>query len=253
MLWNSIAVDTYAAKARLLPALIAVAPVGAVATVLLGNSMTAAGAVLRVLGFFGAFTLLSHIARHAGKRAEARLYAGWGGEPSTISLRHRTRDGNEPLRRHRHEQLGILFPDLDLPTPRQERANPAKADAMYRAFVARLRSATRDRRRFPLLFAENCAFGFLRNLEGLRWLGFAVAAGSTFTLACCAWCPLWLGTSSTWCALGAAACLGWSVMWLVFPRARRIRATADAYVDRLFESCDLLVREHRDSARLSDV
>src|SRR5437763_442138 len=41
------------------------------------------------LTFFGVFALVTQIGRDRGKQKEGKLYAAWGGKPTTVMLRHR--------------------------------------------------------------------------------------------------------------------------------------------------------------------
>jgi len=129
--------------------------------------------------------LLAQLGRDLGKKKEAQLFADWGGMPTTLLLRRRPTALPEGLRlnaeaRERIRQLlPELLPDLPLPTMEQETSNPEAADERFEAIAAELRGRTYDTKRFPLLFAENCGYGFRRNLWAMRPVGLLLAMGST--------------------------------------------------------------------------
>src|SRR2546426_4811456 len=62
-----------------------------------------------------------------------------------------------------------------LPTAQQEADDPPAADVVYEACGAFLRDKTRDQKKFPLVFEENCNYGLRRNLWGMKPIGIAIA------------------------------------------------------------------------------
>ena len=176
--------DTYDLRVRLSPALlVALPPALSLVPVLDGLSLLWAG-VAPVLVTCGGTYLLAQLARDAGKRIEPELYRSWGGTPTTQLLRHR---GPAPqvAVAHRHAHLRRVLPQLPLPTPDQEAADPEAADHAYETAVLALRERTRNRQQHTLVFEENCSYGFRRNLLGLRAygivgavVGLGLAAGS---------------------------------------------------------------------------
>ena len=142
-------------------------------------------------GFLGVAMsmLLAQLGRDLGKKKEAELFAAWGGTPTTLLLRRRPSALPEGLRlnpeaRERvRQQLPDLLPDLPLPTIEQETSNPDAADERFGAIVAELRGRTYDTKKFGLLFAENCGYGFRRNLWAMRPVGLLLAVGSTLAAA----------------------------------------------------------------------
>jgi hypothetical protein len=69
------------------------------------------------------------------------------------------------------EKLGRPSPTAD-----EERADPAVADTYYARGATWLRENTRDTKRFDILFKENIAYGFRRNLLGLKLPGLLLNA-----------------------------------------------------------------------------
>ena len=112
-----------------------------------------------------------------GQRAQDRLFRQWGGQPTTLSLRHR-HDHLPPLTKERYRELAALRLGIALPTDKEEEEDPAKADQACVAASDALRPLTNDQRAFPFVFKELVAYGFNRNAHGSRWVGLAVAAAT---------------------------------------------------------------------------
>lgn len=166
--------DPYDLKARLFPGLLVIAP----AIIFLGLSYGAKNPVLTALGSIlatcgGPYTLANFV-RTWGQRAQLRLYKKWGGQPTTIILRH----GNTRLAAqtkanyHRliEKKLGVAVPDA-----LQELDDPALADQAYIAAADALRPLTNDKKKFPFVFKELVAYGFNRNAYGARWIGATIS------------------------------------------------------------------------------
>jgi hypothetical protein len=78
------------------------------------------------------------------------------------------------------------------PTAKDEETDLAKCNAYYERCGNWLRENTRDTKKFKLLFDENVAYGYRRNLLGLRWWGFVVdlLVIGTSGMALWRWLPL---------------------------------------------------------------
>jgi hypothetical protein len=79
----------------------------------------------------------------------------------------------------RHERLRQLAANVQMPTAKQEEKNPGKADQVYDSCTAFLLEKTRDKKQFPLVFEENCNYGFRRNLWGMKPFGILTSLAGT--------------------------------------------------------------------------
>ncbi len=129
---------------------------------------TTAGTIASLGIYCGLTFWLTQVARDRGKRLEPDLYQSWGGKPTSIMLRHRDRSLPDQLKERYKSLLLRQVPNIRLPSEAEENRDPAAADDAYEAAVAWLRTATRDRARFPLVAQESVYFGFRRNLLALR-------------------------------------------------------------------------------------
>lgn len=233
--------DAYTWRARIIPVFIVIFPLT------LTVSLWAPGLALvgRLAGMFlvpfGAAMLMSQIGRDLGKRREPTLWKKWGGTPTTQLLRHKNDKANPVIRERYHRSLVALLPDLTLPTAEEEARDAARADHTYEACVRHLITKTRERKQFPLLFAENVNYGFRRNLWAMKPFGALFSFGG---LAACA-LYFWLYRESfrlisVEAAAGAAINLALLLFWLLWVTQSWVRIAADAYADRLLETCDEL-------------
>jgi hypothetical protein len=237
----NIITDGYERKARLYPALLLIAPVVVTAVAMLTAKFTVLQSLAAgVVGCGGAF-LLTQLARDAGKKHEASLFTKWGGLPSIAIFRHRDTRLDAITKVRYHQKLAGFVKEAKAPTPEQEQADPVAADAVYAAWSNYLRVNTRDTKQFALLFQENVAYGYRRNVWGLRALGIIA---SVLSFAACG-VRLYMLHSSTGKideAVGGAAAFAaiMLLLWIFRFNGDWVRVPADAYAERLAESIEAL-------------
>lgn len=240
--------DPYDRPARLYPGLIVLTPLAVLLVCLYGTKYIIASSVLSILGFSGIAYMLGSTARDAGKKLEDKLFAKWGGKPTTQMLRHSDNriDGFTKNRIHQTLSKGIM---ATFPSAADELANPQQADEIYRAGTVWLISNTRDTKKFPLVFKENIAYGFKRNMLGLKRIGGLVALTSViWTLfhakVISIYEPYWsmdkfieLAPSSITSLVVSTTIL---FTWIFLITESSLLRVATAYSERLFHSCDNL-------------
>ena len=237
----NIITDGYERKARLYPALLLIAPVVGTAVAILTAKFTVLQSLATgVVGCAGAF-LLTQLARDSGKKHEASLFAKWGGLPSIAIFRYRDTRLDAITKARYHKKLAGLVKEAKAPTPEQEQADPAAADTVYAAWSNYLRGNTRDTKKFALLFQENVAYGYRRNVWGLRALGITA---SLLSVSACAIRLFWLHSSTGNIdeALGGAGAFAAIILllWLFRFNGAWVRVPADAYAERLAECAETL-------------
>jgi hypothetical protein len=232
--------DTYSLRARWSPVLLVALPL-IVACVAFVPSLSAWDKLWPFLGGAAVVVLVDQIGRDAGKRMQPSLWASWGGAPTTTALRHR--DSRNPvLLARRHQQLQAVL-GRALPTEDEERADPVGADHAYEAVTSILISRTRERRKdFPLIFVENCNYGFRRNMLGLRPWGMSVSSLAALAILA------GLATTLAGIARFSAGLLGIAlavsliafVIWWKAVTRDWVKRVAETYAERLFEASESL-------------
>jgi hypothetical protein len=238
--------DTYDRRARLYPALLVIAPVAVLVACISGAYRSLASTSVTVLVACGAAYLLARVARDAGKRIEIRLFRTWGGAPTTQLLRHRDPHIDQHTKSRYHAVLSSALGKA-LPTAAEEAADPTAADDLYRAATQWLIGQTRDQKRYSLLFKENIAYGFHRNMLGLRPAGLLVSVGSIAITAASARSfsihppylgPEALGSISPAIVVALVGSIGMLCIWAFFASQSAVKMSAYAYAARLLECCD---------------
>jgi hypothetical protein len=175
--------DAYTIRARLFPAILAVAPALAALALLISWEKIALSNVIATTGVLVLVFALADFARKLGLRVEPKLYAEMGGKPSVVMFRRSDTTIEEPTK-ERYRTFIAAKIKQPVPTAEQEAADQAAADTLYEACGTWLRANTRDAKKFPLLFGENVGYGFRRNLFGLKWPALAL---NIVVVAICSW------------------------------------------------------------------
>jgi hypothetical protein len=236
---TSLSLDNYGRRARLQPALLTALPIALAVFAWFPPDFKWA-TLWSLLSYAGGTALLAQVARDRGRNKQADLFTTWGGKPTTCRLRHRDTD-NAVLLARRHSQLQRLLPDLQFPNAEEEAADPRRADAIYESATAFLLERTRDQKKFPLVFEENCNYGFRRNLWGLRPAGIIVTLGGVAALL--------LGLAMQRITFGPTALAAGIVDvallcgWLFLVTPQWVRLPADAYAERLLAATEQLSSE----------
>lgn len=233
-------IDKYTFRARLQPALLVALPLGLTTMAWFPAGVAGWDILWGLIVWSGGTALLAQIGRDRGKAKEPKLFEQWGGKPSTGLLRHRDAPNKVSLARY-HQKIGQLLPGSRIPTHEEERHDPRAADEVYEACVAFLLEKTRAKKEFPLVFEENCNYGFRRNLWGMKPLGIAIAFGGTAAILGLIILNYFKNTPIAPTVVLAGSgnlllLLGW-LFWFTPPW---VKIAADAYAARLLAACEKL-------------
>lgn len=229
--------DVYSLKVRLRPALLTIFP-GAVTVALMFPDVyrSYAAGIVSLAASCGVLALLAQTARFLGRKMETRLYAKWGGIPTTAWLRHRDNNLDSVTKARYHNYLQQHVPKLKIPTAMQEAKDAAAADENYRSASKWLLERTRDKEKFPLVFEENTNYGFQRNALALKPVALAVL------VLCIGFVVVDVYVRSE-VAASTAISLGVSVlalmMWLAVVSEAWVKDAAHAYARALLAGCDV--------------
>lgn len=234
--------DPYDKRARVFPGLLVALPILVPILWIFGPENPYLTALLALGASCGVLYWLANIARNRGKAIEERLVTKWGGMPTTLLLRHRDSflDSISTTRYHGQikDKLGIALPDAA-----SELADAAKADDLYRGATKLLIEKSRGKGH-ALLLKENIAYGFQRNMLGMKPFGIltcicGIASGLILAKVVqfkpwhIEWEKLVEPNASGGMTLIVSLVL--LVAWLTLTEAT-VRRVGNVYAERLFES-----------------
>jgi NADH:ubiquinone oxidoreductase subunit K len=226
--------DTYGRQARLQPALFVFFPIIFMTATWAPTLYNLATALVGLAISFGIVTFLANWARAKGREVEGRLYQSWGGKPTTIWLRHNDSHLDEITKNRYHTFLSVHIRNWTAPSVDDEIQNPTIANARYDSAVKWLLEYTRDKKRFPLVFTELVAYGFRRNLYGMKTAGVTVTV--TCLLADIGFVAFFPQKTTFFAVL--SVCLLFLAAWLVVIRPKWVKDAADGYARALLSSCE---------------
>lgn len=237
----------YDRAARLWPALLTVIPILVLLLARFGDAVTIKSGTGLVLVSCGGLFLLARTARNAGKALEQPLANKWGGMPSTQLLRHANQHFDRFTKDRYHKVLaaGIGQP---FPTAADEQSDPRKADALYASGIRWLIEQTRDTKKYAHLFKENIAYGFHRNMLGLRPVGIVIALGAfliglflTGVVAVDQGSVQYVGRLESMTFAHVAALLvpaAAALLWSFAVTEESVKKASFAYAERLLQACE---------------
>lgn len=170
--------DAYIVRARLFPAVIAIAP--ALTLLLLAGSWTDPN-LPEIISSLGLAVLLfagADLARRAGLRKERKLFSATGGRPYITELTRADNSLFDEASKAEYRAFLAAKVNRQVPSAAEEIADSESVRAFYNACFRWLRENTRDKERFHVLLGENISYGFRRNMWGLKWFGIAVNLGT---------------------------------------------------------------------------
>jgi len=232
--------NPYVRRARLQPAMLVALPLGLATLAISPGGVVGWGTVWSLFVFCGGTALMAQMARDMGKQKEPGLYESWGGKPTTRLLRHRNTP-NTALLSRRHRKLQSLMPGIQIPTAADELADSRAADDIYDSCTAFLLEKTRKKEKFPLVFEENCNYGFRRNLWGMKPIGITTSLIGTVAVAVALTIGYRNGVAPSPIAIACGILnLLLLLSWFLWFSPSWVRIAADAYAERLLASCESL-------------
>jgi hypothetical protein len=238
--------DRYDILARITPGLLA--PLVPGTSLLIAFPQIVTGNIYRTLGsgvvMIGLLYLFASLARSRGRAAQRMLRQRWGGFPTEIVLRFRDSTIEMPTKHAYYAALQELAPDFRLPDASAEAQDPDAADGIYRAVIRRLIDLRRGPK-YPLILNDNIAYGFWRNLLGMKGVALVLAGCTSAAIVVTRTAqartddaPLWAAAQDTPAAQVAAIVL--LILWVAFlviiVRPPRVWDAGVAYAERLLAS-----------------
>lgn len=233
---RSLGLDRYDRVARLQPALLVLLPLFLLVAVWWPGARTGSGWLVSLLVACGAVQLLAQATRRRGRALEK----AWG---DRIGRRHSARllsfgDATLGAAQKRRIAAWVDLHGPGLPSAADEADDPQAAVDRRLAAIGWLLEATRGDAASSMLLAENVAYGFWRNMRGLRTIGIVLA--SMVMIADVYLClrvgvgdPRFLPAATVGAAAAAAV-----AAWTGLVTRRAVEDASLVYAERLFAQID---------------
>jgi len=239
MNWDQIlrasGLDRYDRNASLYPAFLSLLPIFVVVALWMPDVWTLLGGLVSIAVGCGLIFLLAQIVRYLGRRMEARLGDRVGRARSAAMLSHSDTHVaiDTKLRYHRYlSNHGIRLPDREM-----EANDPAAAKQAFRSAVDWLLEHTRPNAKALMLHNENIAYGFRRNLLGMKPMAITLVvialAGNAFLIFTKADHSLRIAGGIVELFL-----LLTLIAWLLVVRAAFVEDASLAYAQRFLAQCE---------------
>lgn len=227
--------DAYSVKAHWAPILaVSGAPIFT-SLAALPTLTSAKGAATAVL-LFCLPPALGFIARNRGKRLEADLWAKCGGKSTVRFLRHRDTSIPEQTKARYFDFLAAA--GIKRPTQAEEAKDPEAADAIYASAGDWLRRHTRTTGSNPHADRQNAAYGFARNLLGMRRPGLIFALASAFCAAAVLIARYSSGGDMALLAAALSIDLIMAAVWWRAVTPEAVKLADEAYGLAILEGCE---------------
>lgn len=160
--------DTYPFLARVQPVLIALAPLF-ILGILFSFEFEKYIHILTSIGIYSVMSfVIAELGRDSGLKKQSALWASWGGAYTIQLLRWE----NQLLpRQTKLDYYSRLEKKYSLSDPFDCKSDN---DDIFAFWSGNLREQTRDKKKYPLVYAENVSYGFRRNLLGMKSLGITL-------------------------------------------------------------------------------
>jgi hypothetical protein len=235
---QAFGLDRYDLFARLRPALFCALPLLLVALAWFPETRTLTGAALSLLTACGVTYLLGQIARTRGRALETKSARSSGRLLTATMLSHRDGSIAAPTKQRYHAFIrtgGVHVPTLD-----EEAADPESTFISYVSAVDWLLERTRATAKTSLLLEENIAYGFRRNLLGLKPIAMAILAVAMGANGYLAYAAHQAGLPLMPGVVVGATLMGLLAAWVLLVTGSFVNDASDAYARRLLAMCDRL-------------
>lgn len=235
-LLRSVGLSRYELNARLKPALLALLPALVVALFWHPGAWSIAGSVVAAASACGVLYAIALLARNRGRAAERKLDREVGRNHTARLLTHTDETFLPETKARYHAYLRAH--DRILSTPEEEAAAPELAFRRARSAVDWLLENTRDGGEAALLLDENVAYGFQRNLFGLKpfGIGLCVIALAAHVVLLALASPggerFWFGVA------GCAFLCALLFYWIFLVTQGTVAEASMAYAQRLLANCE---------------
>lgn len=229
--------DSYSRTARLYPALLTLLPFTVGIIVFFDIAAWVRTLALAVLAAGLHIAVMTKVADW-GRVRQAQMWAELGGNPTALKLRWSTAE-DDATQVDLHRRVAAMS-GIELPSRGSEEAEPDAALRTYDRAVARLREKTRDSAKYPRVRAELIAYGFARNVYGVRRIGLLIATTVTLVAGVVGvFAYVKLVPVQPWRPLVVSVVgLFLIALWLFWFTKRSVEQASERYADALLAAAD---------------
>jgi hypothetical protein len=227
--------DAYDLRARVFPVYLTIAPVILFLAAILPEGLNLPLGGAAALVFVPLSFLMSQLGADFGKKLEKPLWNEWGGPPTTRFLRYLNPEFNDVTRSRIHDKLRAL--GLNVPSKEEQTNDPQAADKYFESCAEELIRRTRNKKSFPQIFEALIAYGFRRNLLGMKRFGLPL---TIIALRACGWniYKAWIVARELSSVSLTAALItsGLLLCWLTWANKKTVFLAANRYARFLLEA-----------------
>jgi hypothetical protein len=241
--------DEYARRARYLPGMLVLAPIGIVVAAAGWQDARIVTVITGVAVTVGMPFVLESFVRQQGLAFEVTELPGSDGRWVTTQMMWPVGDTPaETARNADNRRVVEAVIGRSLPSEVASDQSAAVGAALDGA-IAEIRSVTRDAATYPILKSENAEYGMWRNLRGVRVFGrsTAVLAAIAALVLIAVTAADRLTSSTAELVVGLVAVIAIGAFWWFVPTDQRIRQAAQRYALALFDAARLTARHPRTS------
>lgn len=231
-------IDNYSLRARYLPVVISTLPLLLTISTLFPNNYIGIGILAGFITSAGITAILAQIGRDYGKNKEDKFNSIYGGKATTCLLRHQTSIINSNTLERYHIKLSKSL-KTKKPTLKYENDHPAECDIIYESWIDWLKTKTRDKKKYSLIFEENVNYGFRRNLWGIKPFGIIFSIIALLASLINAIIHFQNNKSMLlYILIVIMINTLFIIFWIIIVSAKWVRLAANEYAKRLLESCE---------------
>lgn len=235
-LLRGVGLDRYDINARLKPALFVLLPLFVTVAFWIPLARTGSGVVVSLLSACGLLYLIAQTARRLGRAVERRMGNAAGRKHSARLLLHADATIAAETKARYHAYLQSH--GLSISAPEEEQVSPDTAFSRTRSAVDWLLEHTRPNAQKTLLFNENIAYGYHRNLYGMKPVGLLIAVTAITGHGALLWVRP-LDEATLWIGLLIEAGLAVTVLlWSFVVTESSVSDASLAYAQQLFNHCE---------------
>lgn len=195
------------------------------------------GSIVSFLGVCGLTYLMAQVARHSGRALEVRLGEQVG---RLLSARLLT-FGNSIISAETKKRYHAFLRSngIKMSSPEAERSDPQLAFSRARSAVDWLLLYTLPSAKRSLLFNDNVAYGFTRNLRGLKFFGVTIATLSIIANTALVVVNLSNTNALRYGILIEIVLVIMLLTWIFLVTETLVCQSSLAYAQRLFSQCEM--------------